>query len=205
MPGFDSKELNKGQIAVVSYLVKSCECFAVGHEFGHIIISKTKNHIPEYEEALNTVEDFLNPITDLTAKQKSEFLEPWAMELCADHIGLQLSLGQPKTKQFEHWGAYKEWLCAGAEISRELDLMRQEFDDRLTLGNKVTFTSSHPHDFLRLKAIRASPEYTANHGESLLSKYFSTFTGILDSILEKKENGKFSLVSLEPKYPKTND
>lgn len=152
--GFELKELNAGQRAVLARLVRSCECFAVGHELGHVVISRTKGNIPEYANGRRTVKDFLESIDDLSNAQRCELIEPWTNEICADLIGLQLSLAQPKTEPYSGWGNYKQWLCAGAEITRLLDMMRQEFDDRLNHGKMITFINTHPYDYLRWKAIR---------------------------------------------------
>jgi hypothetical protein len=49
------------------------------------------------------VQNFLSQIKDLTDKEKSELLEPWVEEICADRIGLQLSLSRFNSKSFKDW------------------------------------------------------------------------------------------------------
>jgi hypothetical protein len=96
-------ELNLGQNIITHRLVASCESFAVGHEFGHIILNKTKGKIVEYTDSIKVVQNFLSQIKDLTDKEKSELLEPWVEEICADRIGLQLSLSRFNSKSFKDW------------------------------------------------------------------------------------------------------
>jgi hypothetical protein len=191
--GFQLKELDAGQRTVLVYLVRSCECFAVGHELGHVVINRTKGNVPEYDSSRAAVRDFLESIDDLSSAQRRELIEPWTNEVCADLIGLQLSLAQPKIEPYSRWGDHKEWICAGAEITRLLDLMREEFDDRLNHGKMITFVNTHPHDYLRWKAIRSSSEYKAACGDSSLGDSFRTFTGVLDDIFEETDIGVYKL------------
>jgi hypothetical protein len=179
----DGVELNRAQIVVLTRLVHSCECFAVGHEMGHIIISRTKSNIMEMEAAKKIVEEFLEPIKELKDNEKKELLEPWTEEICADLIGLQLTLSIPEVEPYKHWGNYKSWLCSGAEISRSLDMMMQEYKDRLNNGKLVTFVNTHPHDYLRLQAIRGSQDYIDAKGIPWFGESFSVFSKVIDFVL----------------------
>jgi hypothetical protein len=193
-PGIMTEELTRGQIIVCSRLVRSCETFAVAHELGHVVIAKMKGEIVEYATAKRAVREFLEEIPDLAETQKLELVKPWSNELCADLIGLQLSCSQPETEPYNHWRNYKQWLSSGAQINRLSELMLQEYQDKLTLGHKITLVSTHPHDYLRVDTIRKSSEEFNSSGHYDFGKIFGQFAmGVLDDIFVKTENGDYKL------------
>jgi hypothetical protein len=182
--GLYGTQLNVLQLQIENQLRHCCECFAVGHELGHIIITRRKSDVPEMKTAEIMVEEFLKPINGLKESDKSDLLKEWTEEICADLLGLQLILSIPEIEPYKRWANYKSLLCSGAEISRTLDLMRQEYADKLNNGNMITLVSSHPHDYLRLKAIRSSPEYALSNAPPSYGKKFYEFSKIVDYILK---------------------
>jgi hypothetical protein len=188
------EELTEGQSIVLSYLVDSCEYFAVAHELGHIITMQTKGKIGEYSLAKDTVEEFLSKIPDLGKKDKLMLIKPWTNEICADLTGLQLSLSQSPTKRNKHGYDNKQWFSSGAQIALLLNFMLQEYEDRLNNGRKVSFDSTHPHDSLRVVAIRKRAKELHSLGPYDVGKIFGHFVvGMLDDIFVKTESGDYTL------------
>jgi hypothetical protein len=192
--GLAIEDLDHNQSEVVSRLVRSCECFAVAHELGHIVIVQTKGNIAEYSIAKNAVEEFLNDFPDLPTEYKGKLIKPWTNEVCADLLGLQLSLSQPQTEPYNDWGYYEQWLSSGAQINRLLGLMLQEYEDRLTQGHKIAFCITHPHDYLRVDVLRKRSEQLNSSSDSDLGSMFGLFTTrLLDGIFIKTERGNYKL------------
>jgi len=72
--------------------------------------------------------------------------------------------------------------------------MLQEYEDRLNLGSRVTFVSSHPYDLLRAKTIRLYSGIIFTSEDFDFGKAFSTFvSSILSSIFVKRKDGIYTL------------
>lgn len=196
--GFQLSKLGEGQKAVLCRLVRSCECFDVGHELGHFVIKNTKADIAEHTTATKTVKDYLEGRADLCTNVKLKLIKPWSNEICADLIGLQLSLAQSNTEPYNHWENYKQWLCAGAEISLLLMWMFEEFEDRLKYGSNIPPSETHPPGDLRREAIRSSSGTLSPSEEPFdFGKTFSTFAnGLLEELLTKTKDGHYTLTTI---------
>lgn len=184
--GFSLWDLEEGQQTVTHRLVNGCECFAVAHELGHAIIINSKNEVNEYIKAERIIREFLSSINELAEKQKSKLIKPWTNEICADLIGLNLSLAQPK-RLYKDWENYQDWLFAGAEINRMLDWMLNAFEFRLNGESEYFFSFTHPPDFLRLQALRSclGTDFSIT-GFDIGSNFFYFASGILDHIFKGK-------------------
>jgi|GEM_PF-5290966 len=186
--------IGMGQLTLLSRLVRSCECFTVGHELGHAVFGIKRGYVPEYAIAKEFVNDFFDDIPDLEEKVKKLWVKPWTKEISADLIGLSLSLAQPNIDPYNSWPNYKQYLCGGAEISILLLWMLQEYYDRLHHGRKITLRSSHPYYYLRWKALNTSPEKEKFSDHVNFGKRFGLFAiRILDQIFSKIENGTYKL------------
>jgi hypothetical protein len=192
--GFSLAELGEGQTVILSRLVSNCECFDVGHELGHFVIKNTKGQVAEYSTAKETVEEFLQHVPDLSKEEKLKMAGPWTDEICADLIGLQLLLAQDNRDSYADWENYKNWLCAGVEVSLLLTWMLQEFDNRLNHGNKVILVSTHPYDLLRWEAIRSNSGILRSADTLDIGRHFHEFaTWVLEELFSKADNGSYVL------------
>jgi hypothetical protein len=193
--GFLIEELGRGQAAILHRLLWSCECYDVAHELGHVVRRLSRTTPREYAVARKHVERFLDTFPELDGESKLEFIDPWTEELCADLIGLNLTLSQSNTDYFHNWANYKQWLCAGAEITHLLQWMLNEYRDRLNHGSKISLVSSHPHDYLRWKALSLSTEKASFSDRVNCGKMFGRFAmRVLDSVLKKTEKGEYTLL-----------
>jgi hypothetical protein len=191
---FYAEELGKGQTAIVGRLVNACECFDIAHEIGHAIYGIKNKQVPEQALAVQSVVGFLADIQDLSQADKEALIEPWTEEICADLIGLNLTLSQPCVPPYNSWPNYKQYLCGGAEISHLLQMMIGEFIDRRHFGSRIALVSTHPHDYLRWKAISRSPDKAAITDNIGFGKMFGNFTmWILNSLFQKDERGEYQL------------
>jgi hypothetical protein len=194
--GFRLEELGEGQTGILSHLVLSGECFDVAHELGHAVFGIMKGNVVEYSFAWKIVTDFVEGIPDLGSEEKLGLIEPWIEESCADLIGLQLCLAQPRTQPYNNWPHHKQWLCGGAEITVLLHMLLQEYYDRKTNGRNITLVSSHPHDYLRWKVIDSSPEKNTFTDNLKLGKHFGNFAlGVLDCLFVRQQDGSYRLKS----------
>jgi hypothetical protein len=152
----------------------------------------SRTNPPEYSVAKRHVEEFLSKLPDLSNESKSEIIEPWTNEISADLIGLQLMLSQTPDPPYYNWENHKQWLCGGVEISHLMNLMLSEYYDRLNHGKQIRLVSSHPHDYLRWKAVSISEAKTSFADHLNLGKTFSRFTlDVLASCFKKTKSGLY--------------
>ena len=185
-------DLSPSQQELLSRLLMNCEAFDISHELGHVVIELENNHVKESQYANSKVVDFLNNIHELTSEDRAKIIGSWTDEICADLIGLDILLSQENSPPYSRWPHYKQWLAAGAEISNLLHMMLMEYNDYLTIGPKITLVSSHPHDYLRWKALSDSPTKAGIEDRLQFGRRFGHFSKeIMNELFLKTEDGGF--------------
>jgi hypothetical protein len=163
--GFWFSQVGKVQMFLTERLVHCCECFIMAHELGHVMMVFSKEEVAEYAVAREIVDGYMSFVLGLDDDAKSRMAKAWTEEICADLIGLQLSLAQPKTERpYKAWRNHKQMLYGGAEIALVLPAMLEEYHWKVHQGGpriRVSPVSNHPPNLLRLKAIRSSEERPA--------------------------------------------
>jgi hypothetical protein len=78
--GFSFDDFGKAKVLMTTALVHCCECFAIAHEFGHLVVQLSKTKLPEHATAKKLVEDFLQLFSTLDGNMKARFVAPWTEE-----------------------------------------------------------------------------------------------------------------------------
>jgi hypothetical protein len=191
--GFRLEELSFAQSAILERLLRSCECFDVAHELGHAVIIISNDEVEEYEFAKSIVIDFLCNMVSMNETERNEMIEPWTEEICADLIGLDISLSQENVGPYLNWPNYKQWLCGGAEISHLLNMMLREYYDRMNLGSNILLTSTHPYDYLRWKALSTCPTKASISDRLKYGQRFGAFSlQVLNELFIKNSDGGYT-------------